>query len=215
MSVIKSFVAGAMVLGLGVGAVVAETPAARHHRGFSEGPPPLRLLAQKSVRDELKLTEDQQNQLREALHKEREAVHRIMDLAREDRDKQFPDLYRQDQATATQLLSAEQSRRLKQITWQWMGARAVLVPEVSKTLGITDEQRAKIQAIQKETWQEARKTFAEGNGPSEENKAKFRELRKAADSKAMSVLTGDQTASLNALLGEPFHGELHLWHHRH
>jgi Spy/CpxP family protein refolding chaperone len=214
MKTISSFLAGvALIVGAGVAA--AQQSAEHRHLGFAQGPPPLLLLHEKSVAQELKLSDEQVLQVREACHKQREAYREVMDLAKAERDKKFPELYEQGRAAAARILTPEQGNRLRQICWQQMGGRALLLPAVAHELNLTDDQKHQLEAIGAETREQARKTFGEGAARTEETRAKFLEVRKAANDRMLALLTAEQSSHWKVLIGEPFTGEIHPWHHHH
>jgi Spy/CpxP family protein refolding chaperone len=206
------FVAGVVVV-VGAGLAAAQQAGEHRHPGFAQGPPPLLLLQQKSVEQELKLTAEQVGQVHEAAKKQREAYHQVIELAQADRDKKFPELYEQARAAVAHILTVEQAGRLRQIAWQEMGGRALLLPPVAKELNLTEEQKQQLAAIGKETHEQAKKLFGDGAARTEETKAKFAEVRKTASDRMLAVLSAEQSAQWKVLLGAPFVGEIHAWRH--
>src|SRR5208283_3506989 len=82
----------AVLATLGVSAASAQQHHCAGARLGMGGPPPLMLLAQKSVQDDLKLSEEQVKQVSESKKKQMEAFHQLKELSREEREKKIPEL---------------------------------------------------------------------------------------------------------------------------
>src|SRR5439155_18323809 len=89
------------------------------------------------------------------------------------------------------ILSADQIKRLKQISLQTRGAQAFADAEVQKELKLTDDQKDKIKTINDDARQEMQTLFQPG-GDREEAQKKMTALRKETMEKVMGVLTDDQ-----------------------
>ena len=110
---------------------------------------PLLLLEQPSVREELKLTEEQTRQVGHLAARRRAAFWDSPDLSLERWRVKFEELAAQEKAVLDGL-TPEQARRLKQIAWQEGGASAFSDPQLHDELALTDEQKAQIRAVQDE-----------------------------------------------------------------
>ena len=157
------------------------------------------LLTQKSVQDELKLSEKQVAQVKELQEKQRGSFQGLRDLSQEERQKKMREQAEATQKAVAGILKPEQLKRVKQIALQQQGARAVATEEVAKALKITDEQKTKILEIQTKSREEMR-----GLGRGEEARTKIQELMKATNEKVMGVLTAEQKKTLKELQGKPF-----------
>jgi hypothetical protein len=177
------------------------------------------LAGQKSVQEELKMTEEQTGKIKELGDKQNEARTKFReetkDLSKEDRQKKFeeymakaPERTKAEEKAVSDVLKPEQLKRLKQISLQQQGSRAVATPEVADALKLTSEQKDKIKTIQEDSVKEMRDLFGGGGGNREEARKKMEELRKATSEKVMGVLTDEQKAKYKELTGEPFKGEI-------
>jgi hypothetical protein len=164
------------------------------------------LLGQKSVQDELKLSEEQVKNVNELQEKQRGAFKGFKNLSKEERRAKFEERAKEQQKAIDGILKPEQSKRLKQIALQQSGSRALNNPEVAAALKLSDDQKAKIKTIQEESFKEMREAF--GGGDRAEARKKIEALRKATGEKVQAVLTGEQKTKLNEMMGEPFKGEI-------
>jgi Spy/CpxP family protein refolding chaperone len=165
------------------------------------------LLSQKSVQEELKLSDDQVKKFTDLGEKAREEFGKLRDLSREDRQKKAEELSKANDKAIAETLKADQLKRLKQIHWQQQGARAFSDPEVATALNFTAEQKDKLKAVQEEAQKEMR-ALRENGGNRDEARKKSEEIRKASNDKQMAILTDEQKAKWKELLGEPFKGEI-------
>lgn len=178
-------------------------------RGFGFGPGLIVLANQKSVQEDLKVTEEQAKTITQLVEKQREAMRGFgRDAKPEDRQKMNEQRTANEKALE-EALQPEQVKRLKQISLQQQGLFAVERPEVAETLQLTSEQKDKIREISKETRDKIREST--GGGNREEAMAKGRELRKANQEKLQALLTDEQKTKWKELTGEPFTGELDLF----
>ena len=165
------------------------------------------LLDQKSVQEELKLSDEQIKKVKELSEKQRESFRgqRGQRGQRDEETRKKMEEARQaaDKAVAG-ILKPEQLKRVKQISLQQQGARSLSNPEVASALKLTDEQMSKIKSIQEET----RPARGQRGQRDEETRKKMEEARKAANEKLMNVLTTEQKGKWKELIGEPFKGEI-------
>jgi Spy/CpxP family protein refolding chaperone len=173
--------------------------------GFGGGT--LFLLTQKSVQEELKLSEDQVKKVTELDQKQREAFRDFRDLSREERQQKMQEMAKANDKAIGEILKEDQLKRVKQISLQQQGARALGTPEVADALKLTDEQKDKVKGIQEESAKEFRELF-QGGGDRDEVRKKMEALRKSTEEKLMGVLTDDQKTKWKELQGEPFKGEI-------
>jgi len=161
------------------------------------------LLTQKSVQEELKLSEEQVKKVEELRTKQRESFQGLRDLSQEERQKKMREQGEATQKAVAGILKPEQLKRGRQISLQLQGAGALRNEEVAKALNITDDQKEKIREIQRKSFEEMR-----GLGRGEEARTKIQELRKATNEKVMAVLTAEQKTKLKEMQGKPFTGKI-------
>jgi Spy/CpxP family protein refolding chaperone len=203
----KRVVHCALVLAVAAAATTARAQEQRRGpRGGGFGLDLLGLLSQKSVQEELKLSEDQAKKVTELAEKQRGASRPSRDASREERQKQREERAKANDKAVAEILKPEQVKRLKQISLQRRGARAFGDAEVADALKLTDEQTDKIKAIQEDVGKEL--GDLRRGGDREEARKKAETLRKAAGEKAMNLLTAEQKTKWKELTGEPFKGEI-------
>jgi serine/threonine protein kinase len=178
--------------------------------GGRPGPPrgdlELRLLAQKSVQEELKLSEEQVRQVKRAEEKRRDAFHKLRGLSPDEWRAKAEEFWGDPEKVLADLLRPEQVRRLRQVALQQRGSEAFADPEVARVLLLSPEQKDKIRALQEETHRSLRAAFRPGPRPDGWKKAE--EVWKSEREQAMQVLTDEQRARWQELTGEPFRGEV-------
>jgi hypothetical protein len=187
--------------------MAAPVMAQRERRGGGGGMSGLMLLGQKSVQQDLKLSDDQVKQLKEAGEKMFKEFAGLRDLSREEAGKKMQELRKEGEKQVAKILDKKQAKRFKQIGWQLQGSRAYSNPEVAKALSLTDDQKKEIATIQKETGAEMRKIF-QGEGDRKEKGEKMAELRKSSTAKTEKVLTDDQKTKWKELVGAKFTGKI-------
>jgi hypothetical protein len=165
------------------------------------------LLMEKSVQEELKLTEDQIKSVRDVDGKRHELWQGLEKLPQEERWAKIQERIKENEAGLAGVIGSEQMARLKQISLQVRGMRAFSDPTVVKDLSLTDEQNEKLRTIRKEAWQSL--------GPidwskREENREKFEAAGKAAYEKSLEALTTEQAAKWKEMIGAPFTGKVEI-----
>jgi Spy/CpxP family protein refolding chaperone len=177
-------------------------------RGFmGGGMPPWMLLGQKSVQDELKVTDDQIKKAEELSEKQREAFESLRDLEPEERAKKMQEANQENEKALAEILKPAQVKRLKQISLQRAGIQAFISPDVIKELKFTDAQNEKIKEIRQQTMEQRGDVFQNTNDRAEIRK-KLIEIDKSAIEKVVSELKPEQKAKWKELIGEPFKGEI-------
>jgi Spy/CpxP family protein refolding chaperone len=165
---------------------------------------PLGVLRDEQAREELGITDDQMEKLRAIQERMgermRDQFRGLRDLSEDERRERFSQMREQMQEQQEELqkeidgvLLPQQRDRLKQIALQQQmrfGAQNALgSPNVAKELGITDEQREKLQEA--------------ARAAEEELREKTDKLREEAREKVLSVLTASQREKLKQMIGEP------------
>lgn len=109
-----------------------------------------------------------------------------------------------------EILDAKQVTRLGEISIQIQGPRAILNPKVQKSLGLTDDQVAKIKEINTK-FQEASRALMQkmrdGEIQQEDMRAATTKNTKALGEELTKVLTDAQSAKLKELGGKPFEAD--------
>jgi len=193
--------------------------------GFGGGSA-LGLLRLEQVRKELELVDDQVaklNQLAEKLRSEmRERFSGLRDLSPEERRAKMQELGQELrkrneelEAEVKKILLPHQLTRLEEIRLQLMGLRALDDPKVAEALGITEEQKAKMQQIREQAREKMRSLFEQMRGmrdlteeeraaKREELRKQFQEARQGVEKKILDVLSDEQKETFEKMKGEPF-----------
>lgn len=184
-------------------------------RGFRGGPGGpgnggmIGLLQDDSVRNELDLMDDQVQQLQAIGNDIRQQVRDelqgsfqgIRDLSPEERQQRFQEIrskvdaiVAKSQGRLQEVLLPHQYDRLKQIDLQARiqrgGASALTDGELAESLGLSDQQKEQLRERSQQVQQELQEKIAQ--------------LRTEARGKLMDVLTPEQRAKLQSMLGEDF-----------
>jgi Spy/CpxP family protein refolding chaperone len=167
--------------------------------GFGGGA--LSLLTQKSVQDELKLSDEQVKQAKELQEKQRADRPNFQGGDREEIRKKMAERRKAENEAVAKILKPEQLKRVKQIELQQPGA--LNNEEVAKALKITDEQKGKMREIQMKAFEEMRDL-----GRDEEARTKRQALMKKTSEKVKGVLTDEQKAKLKEMQGPEFTGKI-------
>lgn len=184
------------------------------------GVTPLLLLRVDAVKNEIKVTEDQQelveilgDELREGGPAFPENFRELSDdeqtAFREKREKWNDEQNAQAKETLKTILEDTQYKRLQEIVLQQQGVNALLDTDVATTLKITPEQTAKLKETQEASREEMGTAMREmfrggGDGDREAAREKLENLRKASDEKMLAQLTGEQKTAFAALQGTKF-----------
>jgi hypothetical protein len=166
----------------------------------------LLLLRQKSVQQELKLSPEVVKKILDFDDKEDEAYKKALKLGDKERQEKFDELEKANKKFLEDNLTAEQRKRLEQITLQVSGLHQLNRPEVAKELKLTDEQQRKFAEMLKA----ARKELSDliNSKKKEGRNEKLAKLREEIDKKIEDALTDEQKKRVRELVGEPFKGEL-------
>ena len=149
--------------------------------------PPVALLAQKPVQQELKISADQ--------------LKRITPLLTDDRDAMSKAYER-----VHTVLSAPQIERLEQIHRQVLGARALAYKPYGNAIGVTKEQLEQIEAAQSKLLMKA---IGAPPSPSKDGKVTrisvdTKKLTPQLNAEAKKILTPSQWRKWQSMQGKPF-----------
>lgn len=201
-----------LILGLALQLMSECSSAQFRGRGGAGGTMSVTIVQQKSVQDELKLSADQIEKLKQVGTKLRESFGGGGGGGdREEARKKFAEAAQAAEKDVAGILSADQAKRLKEITLQQSGPLALARPDVAKDVGLTDEQQAKVKEITDAYSAEARTQFQAGGGGGgdrEEARKKREAARKETGDKLLALLKDDQKKAWEKLVGEPFKGEI-------
>jgi serine/threonine protein kinase len=161
------------------------------------------LLAEPAVQQELKISPDQKQRIRQLAEKWRQTFRDSRDLSPEEARPWLEKLADQEKSLLGDL-GPEQARRLEQIAWQQAGVGAFRDHQVVAALQLTEEQKEQIRAIQAAR----RDRGPRPGGPRPEAARKAEDSRKIALDQALGVLTPQQREQWQQLIGEPFKGEI-------
>jgi hypothetical protein len=177
--------------------------------GGGFGANPMMLLGQESVQQELKMSEDQISKVKAHQEKSLGSFRDFGNLSQEERQKKMQEIAQENEKFLGEVLKPEQKKRLDQIALQQRGGDALTDPKVQTALGITDDQKEKIKAIQ----EDFRKTLGDlrsagGGGDRAEMAKKMQEMRTANSEKMLKLLTDDQKKKWEEMAGPKFTGKI-------
>ncbi|MGV3618257.1 MAG: hypothetical protein ACO1SV_23260 [Fimbriimonas sp.] len=201
-----------------VGSAFAQGGGGGQRRGMMGGQMgrggPAQLLQREEVQTELKLTDDQKTKLSGLQDKMRDKMREMFAGGgggeRPDPTKMreaFTKVNEEIQKEVDAILTPEQQKRLKELSVQRAGNGAVMIPSVAKDLGITDEQKTKIENLQKlqgEATQALFQKMRDGELDGEQMREKMTANQKALDEEIGKVLTEAQKTKLKEMAGKPF-----------
>jgi hypothetical protein len=166
----------------------------------------LLLLRQKSVQQELKLDPGVIQKVMEFTHKEADEYGKALKLKGKEHDKLVEELEKANKKFLEENLSADQRKRLDQITLQVTGLQQLNRPEVARVLKLTDEQQKKFSQMKKAADKELEEIFGARKDPGRNEK--LAKLRERIDQQIEAALTDEQKTKVRELIGERFRGEL-------
>lgn len=161
------------------------------------------LLGNPSVQEELKLDDKQKEKIKDFTAKQREAQQGLRDLDQDEQRAKRQELTKQAEAFAKEVLTADQSKRIKQIVIQTAGLGAFAMEDVAKELKLTDEQKEKLKTLN-DDFRKDRQELFQGGGDPQEMQTKVQSLTKEFMTKAAGVLTDDQKKQWTEMTGKSF-----------
>jgi hypothetical protein len=141
-------------------------------------------------------------------NKQYEEARKALELGKEERQRKFEALGRENRKFLADNLKPGQRKRLDQITMQLTGLMQLTRPEVARALELTEDQSRKVKEMQTEARKQLRELLDAKGG--EGRKEKLAKLREQTRKKVMALLTDKQRAKVRELVGEPFKGEIVL-----
>ncbi|MEO8496110.1 MAG: hypothetical protein ABI614_13650 [Planctomycetota bacterium] len=153
------------------------------------------------------MTDEERRAAFEKLRAEREALSEA-DREKQDAERRAQQLAQQKEGDAklAEILLPHQMDRLSQIEIQTQGIRALTTDDVVKELGLSDKEKADVEATIQASGEKMRTEmqalFQGGNR--EGMREKIQELTKGVESEVLAKLTQSQRDKFTALKGEPF-----------
>lgn len=173
--------------------------------------PPSMLLQRDDVQADLKLTTEQKDKLTDIQEKARDEMRaQFQSGTRPDRETMRKNMEKMQEKITKEVntvLTADQQKRLKQIAIQVNGSNSLLQKDVQKDLGLTAEQIAKIDSLQKGLQDASQKLMAKVQSQEltfQEVMPKMEANGKVFKENLEKVMTDAQKAKLKELGGEPF-----------
>jgi Spy/CpxP family protein refolding chaperone len=174
----------------------------------------LGLLRMPEVQKELNMTQPQIDKLDGAQQTMQEAMREVFQggfqqMSPEEREKAMAKMEELQTKTVASILDQTQMKRFRQLELQRMGASALMRPSVAKELGLTSEQKSKMQEVQAQQREQMRDLFQGGfqqMSPEERQQAmqKIRENQEKANAAMLNVLTPQQKTKWAEMTGKPF-----------
>jgi hypothetical protein len=172
-----------------------------------QGAVELVLLRHKAVRDDVKLAQREARRLQEFTEQQWKKEQEVEKIADEkERDRRFDEMSREDERFLQDILTPEQKKRLDQITLQVAGLIWITRPEVTTALKLTDEQKQKAVEYQKAARKEMEELLY--SEKRRDRQAELRAHQENCKKRVLELLTDEQEAKYNDMIGEPFRGEL-------
>ncbi|HVL39334.1 MAG TPA: hypothetical protein VM328_08095 [Fimbriimonadaceae bacterium] len=172
------------------------------------------LLNDANVQADLALTAEQKTKLEAVQRKAREEMSAMREnMVGQDRDAMMQAMRKineNSQKEINAILTADQQKRLKEISLQVAGNRAVMQEDVQKDLALTDAQKQKLRELQENQMQANQALFQRVRNQEisrEEFQAAQRKNEEIMNVEISKVLTAEQNAKLKAMQGtKPFKG---------
>jgi Spy/CpxP family protein refolding chaperone len=178
--------------------------------GALEGP---MLLLNKSVEDELKLTDAQKDEVKKIQDKRTEDMRKAFQDSGMDKEKMQEAMKAVTESTTKAVnkvvegLKPEQQKRFKQIQVQVKGLRAFADEDVAKALKLTDKQKEEAKTAADELAKDSRDLLTDAGRDRDkraEAQKKITELTAKATDKILGGLNDEQKKTYKELTGEKF-----------
>ena len=167
-------------------------------------------VSRDKVQEELKLSDDQKQKLREKLSADvqegKEISAKLKDMKGGEREKVMQPSYERLEAFLKATFTADQMKRFEQLKLQYDTPSIMLRPEIVTKLNITDEQRQKfmvvIQDMQKDIGPLLKEAKSGGNP--QEILLKVTKLRQDCQGQIVVLLNDSQKKQWEEMTGKPF-----------
>jgi hypothetical protein len=201
---------GALLLSGGIAMVVLAQQPRGGGMGAGMMANPGTLLANKTVQEDLKLSEDLIAKVKDLGQKRGEAFKGFKDMSKEERQDAMKKINEETERVVKEL-KPEQTARLKQIQLQQVGVVIFTNEDMAKNLGLADEakkitlsddQKEKLKEVTDQAAKDGMELFKSGGfGP--DTMKKVQALRKEASEKSLNLLTSEQKKTWTELTGKP------------
>ncbi|MCL6623944.1 MAG: hypothetical protein K6T17_04895 [Fimbriimonadales bacterium] len=171
------------------------------------------LLLRPDVQQELQITEQQRQQIQEAMQALRPAGGpgggpggrggAGGGLDPQQRDQQTAEV----EKTIKGILNESQYARYRELLAQWLGAEALARKDYADEVGLTSDQRLKIQEIQRQAQQRLREELQaarEAGGDFQAIRQKLEQIRVETRQQILNLLTPEQKTKWQQIQGKPF-----------
>jgi hypothetical protein len=165
------------------------------------------LLAHAPVQADLQLAQDQVQRVRDFAARQRKVLQALAGATEAEARKQLADVDRASERFMSEVLKPDQARRLRQISFQVGGPLAFRDPDITNSLQLTADQKTKIQGIEDEARRQLRELLQAGGNRDDARRKALDVLNKSRE-KLIGLLTSEQVARWEKLIGKPFTGEL-------
>ena len=201
---------------VGVAALTAASFGQGFRGGMMMGGPgggnPTMMLMRDDVKADLKLTDDQKAKLQEIQDSTRQQMTDLFSGggAGGDRDamrKAMEPIMKKATEDINKVLTADQQKRLKEIWIQVSGSMVVMNADIKKDLGITDDQKTKLDELNKRQQaanQSIMQKMRDGEIQREDLADIFKKNQKVMSDEIGKILTQEQKDKLKAMGGKPF-----------
>jgi len=169
-----------------------------------EGAVHVMLLRQKSVREALKLSDDEAKQIKAHNNQQWKKAQEIQKMSSDERHKRYEELAKDNERFIGQVLDPSERKRLDEISLQTAGLLLATSPKIASQLGLTDRQKDELKRHQKEARSEMAKVLH--SRTTEGRDQKLHELRATSRKRLMDVLTDEQETRWKEMTGAPFSG---------
>jgi hypothetical protein len=176
--------------------------------GFGGGISVAMLAEQKSVQEEVKLTDDQVAKVKKVTEDVRKKYDDDLKAARKDKDREKSaalnkKISEETNKGLTDVLKPDQLKRIKQIELQLGGLRALSRDEVAKELKLTDKQQEDLKGRGEDLAKDSKDLFKEKGGFE-----KIRTMSMESAAKFVSTLSDDQKKIYKEMTGKKFEGKI-------
>ncbi len=174
-------------------------------------PPAHLMLHQKSVQDELRLTQQQAVQIHQVMLQEMQRMKQLMAGKRpgEGPPPMMHEHFKEIDKKILAVLSKAQQKRLREVTLQVVTPRVFTDADVAAELKLDEEQQQQMRALLDQATQDQRKLM-QGNLQPAVHQQKLAALKKSVTAKTLNVLTSEQRSQWSAMTGKAFKGQVHL-----
>jgi serine/threonine protein kinase len=174
---------------------------------------PTTLVTDKAVQQDLGVTRAQADKIAEKLGRpggpKAAALRTIRSLPPDERGKKLKAMATANEKAIGAVLSPPQVGRLKQIALQQRGPLAVGDPDVAEALGLSPEQRARLQALQERT-RHALEAAARHRRDRGKGMQHAQQAWKHAEAEVVAILTPAQLTAWREMTGAPFRSRTQL-----